>query len=154
MTSALQGTTTAQTVQEPFTISTIGGPERSTDLLQVFAPLRVGEQVEPAGAVQVDFPYDTLRDASSSPWVMLSRLFLVLAIVSALMFVLTMLRTPIPAAERASRARATPREDAGATPVDVPSAEERAGATDVRSDQLEGELEAAREQLQPALRLG
>ena len=74
--AAVAGSTSAQIAEEPFTYSTVGSAPTGTQLLQVFVPLRARDQVDPAGAVQVDFLYDTLVEASSSPWAALSRLVL------------------------------------------------------------------------------
>ncbi|MEP6758714.1 MAG: hypothetical protein ABJB55_05925 [Actinomycetota bacterium] len=138
---AVQGTTSAQTTQEPFTFSTIGAPAASAKLLQVFVPLHAENQVQPVGAVQVDFLYGSLAAAASSPWSSLSRTFLILAVLSAALFALSILRKPITASDRAAMATAP------VAAVTVPVPDESAVA---RDDALEDELQAAREQLRQA----
>ena len=139
---AVQGATSAQVTQEPFTFSTIGAPPATTKFLQVFVPLHVQSQVQPIGAVQVDFLYESLATAAASPWESLSRVFLILTLVSATLFVVSMLRRPITVSERAAQATASVE---AAAPV--PAIDETAVA---RDDALEDELLAAREQLRQA----
>ena len=139
LTAAVAGATSAQIAEEPFTFSTVGAAPTSTQLLQVFVPLRAKDQVQPAGAVQVDFLYDSLVAAAASPWTALSRMFLILALVTAVLFVVSMVRHPITAAERAAMATAP---EAAAPPVvtDEPA----------RDPQIDEELQAAHEQLRQA----
>jgi len=136
--AAVSGTTSAQIAQEPFTYSTVGAAPTSTQLLQVFVPLRAEDQVQPVGAVQVDFLYESLVTASASPWQSLSRMFLILTLVSAFLFVVSMLRHPITAAERAEAATLP-------TIVTPQVVEEPA-----RDPALDEELQAAHEQLRQA----
>ena len=137
--AAVAGSTSAQIAEEPFTYSTVGSAPTGTQLLQVFVPLRARDQVDPAGAVQVDFLYDTLVTASSSPWATLSRLFLILTIVCAVLFIVSMARRPVTAAERTVTATVPATESA---PV--------ASAAPVRDPEVDEELQAAREQLRQA----
>jgi len=136
--AAVAGSTSSQIAQEPFTFSTVGAAPASTQLLQVFVPLRAKDQVQPVGAVQIDFLYGALVTAASSPWASLSRMFLILTVLSAVLFVVSMTRHPITAAERAAAATipvsVTPSE------VDEP----------VRDPVLDEELQAAQEQLRQA----
>jgi hypothetical protein len=136
--AAVAGTTSAQIAQEPFTFSTVGAAPRSTQLLQVFVPLRAEDQVQPVGAVQIDFVYGSLVTASASPWDTLSRMFLILTLVTAVLFVVSMLRRPITAAERAATAP---------VPASVTSS---VVAEPVRDPALDEELQAAHEQLRQA----
>jgi chromosome segregation ATPase len=96
--------------------------------------------VEPAGAVQIDFLYDSLAAAAASPWTALSRMFLILSVVTGALFVASMLRRPITAAERVAMA---------AVPVDA-AAPAVAAEAPVRDPQLDEELQAAHEQLRQA----
>ena len=137
--AAVAGSTSAQIAEEPFTYSTVGSAPTGTQLLQVFVPLRARDQVDPAGAVQVDFLYDALVAASASPWATLSLLFLILTVVCAVLFVVSMARRPVTAAERA----------AGAT-VPATVAAPVVGAEPVRDPEVDEELQAAREQLRQA----
>ena len=137
--AAVAGSTSAQIAEEPFTYSTVGSAPTGTQLLQVFVPLRARDQVDPAGAVQVDFLYDTLVEASASPWVTLSRLFLILTVVCAVLFIVSMARRPVTAAERAATATVPATVSA---PV--------ASAEPVRDPEVDEELQAAREQLRQA----
>ena len=139
--AAVKGTTSAQIVQEAFTYSTVGAAPVSTQLLQVFVPLRAQNQVQPVGAVQVDFLYASLQAASSSPWTSLSRVFLILTLVAAALFVLSLVRHPITAGERAEMATVPMAPSSEPVVVDVAEA---------RNDELEEELQAAREQLRQA----
>lgn len=137
--AAVAGSTSAQIAEEPFTYSTVGSAPTGTQLLQVFVPLRARDQVDPAGAVQVDFLYNALVEASASPWVTLSRLFLILTVVCAVLFIVSMARRPVTAAERAATATVPA---AVSAPV--------ASAEPVRDPEVDEELQAAREQLRQA----
>ena len=137
--AAVAGSTSAQIAEEPFTYSTVGSAPTGTQLLQVFVPLRARDQVDPAGAVQVDFLYDKLVAASASPWATMSRLFLILTVVCAALFLVSMARRPVTAAERA----------AGAT-VPATVAAPVVAAEPVRDPEVDEELQAAREQLRQA----
>jgi hypothetical protein len=135
----MAGSTSAQIAEEPFTYSTVGSAPTGTQLLQVFVPLRARDQVDPAGAVQVDFLYDAFVSASASPWATLSRLFLILTVVCAVLFIVSMARRPVTAAERAATATVPATVSA---PV--------ASAEPVRDPEVDEELQAAREQLRQA----
>jgi hypothetical protein len=143
VTNALDGTTSAQVaLDEPFTYSTVGSPKQPTDLLDVFTPFRVKDQVQPVGAVQVDFQYGDLQAAAASPWETVSRAFLILAVLSGVLFLVSLARRPV----KTERAVALPVPIAGApepasTPAPVP---------DERSEALEEELQIAHEQLEQA----
>ena len=137
--AAVAGSTSAQIAQEPFTYSTVGSAPAGTQLLQVFVPLRARDQVDPAGAVQVDFLYDALVTASSSPWETLSSLFLILTVVCAVLFILSMARRPLTVAERAATATAP-------ATVSAPVVSEEPA----RDAEVDEELQAAREQLRQA----
>jgi hypothetical protein len=137
--AAVAGSTSAQIAEEPFTYSTVGSAPTGTQLLQVFVPLRARDQVDPAGAVQVDFLYDAFVSASASPWATLSRLFLILTVVCAVLFIVSMARRPVTAAERAATATVPATVSA---PV--------ASAEPVRDPEVDEELQAAREQLRQA----
>jgi hypothetical protein len=136
--AAISGSTSAQIASEPFTFSTVGAPASSTELLQVFVRLRATEQVQPVGAVQIDFLYGSLVSASASPWAALSSLLLVLTVACAMLFILSMLRHPVTAGERAALAVTAP------APSPIPAAEPTPDL------ELDEELQAAREQLRQA----
>jgi hypothetical protein len=141
VTNALDGTTSAQVaLDEPFTYSTVGSPKTPTDLLDVFTPFRVKDQVQPVGAVQVDFLYADLQAAAASPWDTWSRACLFLAFVTAALFLFSLVRRPIKAEHAV--ALSAPVGDVVA-PAVVPT-------TEVRDPAIEEELQIAHEQLQQA----
>jgi hypothetical protein len=142
LTNALDGTTAAQVVQENFTYSTVGSPRTPTNLLEAFTPFRVKDQVQPVGAVQVDFLYDKLQLAASTPWDAWQRAFLIFGGVVALLFLVSLIRRPLTPEER-MLALTIP--DVGVSPPVAPSA-----PTSEQSAALEDELQVAREQLQQA----
>jgi len=148
--AALEGTTSAQVAQQPFTYSTVGSPAEPTDLLQVFAPLRVKDQVRPAGAVQVDYLYAKLKAAAADPWSSWTRLAFALTIACALLLLASMLRAPIRAEERRAMALASPTRKDADTSAASSATEQHAEVGDERSAELAEELQAAREQLQQA----
>jgi hypothetical protein len=142
VTNALDGTTSALVaLGEPFTYSTVGPPKLPTDLLEVFTPFRVKDQVQPVGAVQVDFLYGDLQAAAASPWEKWARAFLFLAVLSAVLFLVSLVRRPV----KAERAVALSVPVAGAPEPAAP-----APVSDERSEALEEELQIAHEQLQQA----
>jgi chromosome segregation ATPase len=119
----------------------VGAPRVRADLLESFSPFRVKDQVQPVGAVQVDFLYDELQAAASSPWDTWSRAFLFLAVVFALLFLLSLVRRPLTPEQRMmAQAPETARATATAP----------APADDVQSEALDEELQVAREQLKQA----
>ena len=136
---AVTGGTSAQIAREPSSSSTVGGVPDGTELLQVFVPLRAANQVEPVGAVQIDFLHGSLVAASASPWTALSRLFAILAVACAAVFVVSMARRPLSPTE----------EEAAASPPPVVSSPttDRGPAPEPALDE---ELQAAREQLRQA----
>ena len=141
LTNALAGTTAAQVVEDDFTYSTVGAPRTRTNLLESFTPFRVKDQVQPVGAVQVDFLYGQLQAAASSPWDKWSRAFLFFAVFFAVLFLVSLVRRPV-SREQRTLAQAPVTTVATATvppPVD-----------DVQSAELEEELQVAREQLKQA----
>jgi len=93
------------------------------------------------GAVQVDFLYSMLQDAAAHPWDTWSRAFLALAVLFTVLFVISMLRKPLPREKRPVVLTASPTNTVVAAPAAPPSAE---------STHLEQELQVAREQLQQA----
>jgi hypothetical protein len=142
VTNALDGTTSAQVaLAEPFTYSTVGPPKLPTDLLEVFTPFRVKDQVQPVGAVQVDFLYGNLQAAAASPWEKVSRAFLFLAVLFAVLFLVSLVRRPV----RAERATPLVVPVAGSSELATP-----APVSDERSEALEEELQIAHEQLEQA----
>lgn len=141
LTNALDGTTAAQVVRDDFSYSTVGAPRTTSDLLESFTPFRVKDQVQPVGAVQVDFLYARLQAAASSPWDKLSRGFLFFAVLFALLFLLSLVRRPLSREQRLIAL--TP--NTGAVPTTTP-----APLTDAQSAALEEELQVAREQLEQA----
>ena len=130
-----------QVVDGNFSFSTVGAPRTQTNLLESFSPLRVKDQVQPVGAVQVDFLYGQLQAAAADPWDTWSRVFLVLAVVFALLFVLSLVRRPLTQEQRiiAQAPDTTVAMASVAPPV--------SGAQDAA---LEEELQVAREQLKQA----
>lgn len=145
--ASLQGTTSAQVAQQPFTYATVGTLAKPTDLLQVFAPLRLRDQVQPAGAVQVDYLYATLRAAAADPWKRWSDVCLALSVVFALLFVVSMLRAPIRAEQRRAMATVAPADVATTAPTATRTPSPGVAGESV---ELREELQAAREQLQQA----
>jgi hypothetical protein len=142
VTNALDGTTSAQVaLGEPFTYSTVGPPKLPTDLLEVFTPFRVKDQVQPVGAVQVDFLYGNLEAAAASPWEKLSRVFLFMAVLFAVLFLVSLVRRPV----KAERVAPLIVPVAGAPEPAVPGP-----VSDERNEALEEELQIAHEQLQQA----
>jgi hypothetical protein len=141
LTSALDGATAAQVASGEFTYSTVGAPRTQTTLLQSFTPFRVKDQVQPVGAVQVDFLYDKLQATASSPWDTWSRGFLVFAVLFALLLLLSLFRRPL-----------TPEQRLMGVSLDTDAAKPAAPApvTNAQSVELEEELQVAREQLQQA----
>jgi hypothetical protein len=142
LTEALHDRPRQQIVDEDFTYSTIGAPATSTTLLETFTPFRVKDQVQPVGAVQVDYLYSVLQTAAADPWDTWMRVFLVLAVAFAVLFVISLLRKPLP---RGKRPVALSPQAVGAAPV-APIA----AAPSAESAHLEEELRVAREQLQQA----
>ncbi len=146
LTSALGSDTTApQTVAQvtpgDFTYSTVGAPRTQATLLDTFAPFRVKDQVQPVGAVQVDFLYDKLQTAASNPWDTWSRAFLAFAVLFALLFLLSLFRRPLTHEQRLM---------ALSTDTDTAKPVAPAPVTGAQSVELEEELQVAREQLQQA----
>jgi hypothetical protein len=141
LTNALAGTTAAQVVEDDFTYSTVGAPRTQTNLLESFTPFRVKDQVQPVGAVQVDFLYGQLQAAASSPWDKVSRAFLFFAVVFALLFVLSLVRRPLTPEQRVIAQAPQPAE----APARVSRPKD-----DVQNAALEEELQVAREQLKQA----
>jgi len=133
-----------QVVDGNFSFSTVGAPRTQTNLLESFSPLRVKDQVQPVGAVQVDFLYGQLQAAAADPWDTWSRVFLVLAVVFALLFVLSLVRRPLTQEQRIVA-------QAPDTPVATASAASPVGAVqNPANPALEEELQVAREQLKQA----
>lgn len=93
---AIDGEVVSQAVRLPFTWATTGAPAEETDLLQVYTPLRIADQVAPAGAVEVDFLMDQLRDEASSPWTEIQWAFGLLLLVCAGLFVRALRRPAVP----------------------------------------------------------
>src|SRR6185503_1411109 len=130
-----------QVVDGNFSFSTVGAPRTQTNLLESFSPLRVKDQVQPVGAVQVDFLYGQLQAAAADPWDTWSRVFLVLAVVFALLFVLSIVRRPLTQEQRIiAQARDTTVAMASVAPP----------VSGVQDAALEEELQVAREQLKQA----
>jgi hypothetical protein len=127
---------------QDFTYSTVGSPGLPTSLVETFTPFRVKDQVRPVGAVQVDFLYTTLLSAAAEPWDTWMRAFIVLAVLFAALFVISMLRKPLPRGQSAV-ALTVPADDTGVAAPVVP-------APAAESSHLEEELKVAREQLQQA----
>jgi hypothetical protein len=141
LTDALNDHQPYQVVDDEYSFSTVGAPRTKATLLETFTPFRVKDQVQPVGAVQVDFLYSMLQDAAAHPWDTWSRAFLALAVLCTVVFVISMLRKPLPREKRPIVLSATPTTAAVAAPAAPPSAE---------STHLEQELQVAREQLQQA----
>lgn len=141
LTNALAGTTAAQVVEDSFTYSTVGAPRTRTNLLESFTPFRVKDQVQPVGAVQVDFLYGQLQAAASSPWDKWSRAFLFFAVFFALLFLVSLVRRPLSREQRVL---------AQAPETTVATATVAAPIDDVQNAALEEELQVAREQLKQA----
>src|SRR5207244_6704627 len=51
-----------------FTWATTGVTGEETQLLQTYTPLRLATQIQPAGAVQVDYFVDSLHAAARGQW--------------------------------------------------------------------------------------
>ena len=141
LTNALDGSTAAQVVEDGFSYSTVGAPRTRANLLESFTPFRVKDQVQPVGAVQVDFLYSKLQAAAASPWDKWSRGFLFFALLFAVLFLVSLVRRPITREQRLIAL--TP--DTGAVTPAAP-----APVTDAQSEALEEELQIAREQLKQA----
>jgi hypothetical protein len=112
--------------------------------LQTFVPLNVADRIEPLGAVQIDYLYDTLVEASREPWLQVQVLAAAALGLFALMTLLS-LRKPIPRAAAVGAAEVpVAASPAAARPAPVSAAEtaEADGAVAMRE-----ELELAREQL-------
>jgi len=141
LTNALDGGTAAHPVEDDFTYSTVGSPRTSATLLESFTPFRVKDQVQPVGAVQVDFLYGKLQAAASTPWDTLWRAFLFFAVLTGLLFVVSLVRRPLTREQRMM----TLTPETGVALAPAPSA-----PSDAQSAALEEELQVAREQLQQA----
>jgi hypothetical protein len=145
-TDALAKKTQSQVVQEDFSFATVGSQPQPTQLLQVTTPFMVKDQVEPAGVVQMDLFYGQLQAAAASPWDTWSRVCIIGLIIAGILFVLAIVRKPAPAAEVAAPVEEET-EDVAVEPVASAVVAEK---TQSRDEQLEEELQIAREQLQQA----
>jgi hypothetical protein len=145
-TDALAGTTRSHVVEEDFTFSTIGAQPQPTQLLDVTTPFRVKDQVEPVGVVQMDLFYAQLETAAATPWDTWSRVCIIGLIIAGILFVVAIVRKPA----KATADVAEPVEDATEVAVAEPVAAPVAESTPSRDQQLEEELQIAREQLQQA----
>jgi hypothetical protein len=142
LTNALNGSTAAQVVEDDgYSYSTVGAPRTTGTLLESFTPFRVKDQVDPVGAVQVDFLYPLLEDAAASPWETWTKALIALAALFAALFVLSLVLRPIPRERRPVALSPDPgAADVAAASVATPSVDPH----------LEDELQVAREQLQQA----
>jgi len=145
-TDALAKKTQSQVVQEDFSFATVGSQPQPTQLLQVTTPFMVKDQVEPAGVVQMDLFYAQLQAAAASPWDTWTRVCIIGVIIAGILFVLAIVRKPPSAAEVAEPVEEET-EDTAAEPVPAAVIAEKAPS---RDEQLEEELQIAREQLQQA----
>jgi hypothetical protein len=142
--AALEGRSSFTQTTEPFTQATTGRAGEPTRLLQTFVPLTVPDRIEPLGAVQIDYLYDTLVEASREPWLQVQVLAAAALGLFALMTLLS-LRKPIPRAVVVGAAEVP----VAATPAAAAPASASAGATAEPDGAvaLREELELAREQL-------
>jgi chemotaxis protein histidine kinase CheA len=148
-TDALASTTRSHVVQEDFTFSTVGSQPQPTQLLEVTTPFMVRDQVDPAGVVQVDMFYGRLETAAATPWDTWSRVFIIGLIIAGILFVVALVWKP---ARRSTAAEEPAEEETKGTPAvtDEPVPVPVADATPSRDQELEQELQIAREQLQQA----
>jgi hypothetical protein len=140
--AALEGRSASTQTTEPFTQATTGRDGEPTRLLQTFVPLNVPDRIEPLGAVQIDYLYDTLVEASRAPWLQVQVAAAGLLGVFALLTLLS-LRTPIRRAATVAVAEEPVAADA-AVVASSPSSDPDADAA------LREELDVAREQLAQA----
>src|SRR3712207_4984959 len=92
--AASEGHSTFTQTTEPFTQATTGRDGEPTRLLQTFVPLNVPDRIEPLGAVQIDYLYDSFVEASREPWLQVQVVTAGLLGLFALLFLLS-LRRPI-----------------------------------------------------------
>lgn len=148
---------TSRKTTASFTRATTGTPAQPTQLLQVFTPLMAPTRIEPLGAVQIDFLYDLLADASRNPWLTWQIVFAGLTALFALLTVLSLRRSvqPIGAGtaegHRVVVAKGTvPATGQGDPPGEDRSELERAAALEAELEGMREELQASREQLRQA----
>lgn len=145
--TATEGGSASAIANDTFTMSTIGLEGSPTSLFQVFVPLRVTDRLDPLGAVQIDFLYDSLVERSRDPWLQFHLLFAGLA---ALFLLLTIMSFRRPVVAVGAAAVAEPGE-AGATHDAEPvSAAASASVASSEVEVIRGELQVLREQLAQA----
>lgn len=86
--SAIGGQIVSRVRSESFAPDTVTTPTR-TDLLATYVPMRVNESARVYGVVEVDSDYGLLRATSSKPWLQLGVAFGLLAILTAVMTILS-----------------------------------------------------------------
>ena len=133
--AALEGRSASTQTTEPFTQATTGRDGEPTRLLQTFVPLNVPDRIEPLGAVQIDYLYDTLVEASRQPWLQVQ---VAAAGLLGILALLTLLSLRAPVGRAASVAVADEPVAADATVAASGPGPDAA---------LREELEVAREQL-------
>jgi hypothetical protein len=138
--AASMGGTYRSLVTQTFTWATTGVPGEDTQLLQTYSPLRLATQIQPAGAVQVDYFVDALHAAARGQWPTIRWIFGVLFAICLVMTLLSLIRS-----RRAEPEVAVAGEELGAGAAVVSPAPSEV-VTD-RESSLRDELAASREQL-------
>ena len=142
--AATEGSTTSAVASDTFTVSTIGLEGSPTSLFQVFVPLRVTDRLDPLGAVQIDFLYDSLVERSRDPWLQFQLLFAGLAALFLLMTIMSFRRPFVAVGADV----AEPGDAAEAADDAAPVSAASAASTEV--DAVRDELQVLREQLAQA----